>query len=151
MSAELGLPIFKTFDNNHNFHLIRLIRERIFCWEELQPCELQSQLLLPENVRGGQTELQRLKIWDKLSPETQERVLKTVTTLENIPKDVETNSEPATKRGRGRPKKTVEEEIDPVDDLDNYLDNDLDNLETPVVVSSEPVVKRGRGRPRKII
>jgi len=131
MSAELDLPIFKTYDSNHKFHLIKLIKGKLFCWEELQPCELESAMIDPEKVIGQKQKLIELDIWEKLTPEIQEKILST--NIDTLLKDKPIADDEVVPENpvRGRPPKNP-----PVE-------------KTERVVSPEPIVKRPRGRPRK--
>jgi hypothetical protein len=132
-------PSFQLTNNNNLYYLIKVIKDKILCWEELDSTRYTSCQLSPEKVAGGQDALMKLGIWDKLSTEAQTSVLnfaasnivpvEVVSQVAAVVAPVLMNAPvvPPVKRGRGRPRK-----VQPI-----------------ITDSSEPIVKRKRGRPRK--
>jgi hypothetical protein len=132
-------PTFQLTNNTSLYYLIKVIKDKILCWEELDSTRYTTCQILPEKVSGGQDALMKLGIWDKLSTEAQTSVLnfvasnivpvEPVTQSATVPSPMHLNVSvvPTVKRGRGRPRK-----VQPI-----------------ITASSEPIVKRKRGRPRK--
>lgn len=109
------LPFFKTADNNHLFYFIKIVKDKLLCWEQIEPNKLVSRVF-PISTMTKEI-LQKIQIWDQLSPEIQKPfVIQNDASIPSQPVQPRpsipsTHSQPSTpvvpvvKRGRGRPRK----------------------------------------------